>query len=88
MELSFRKKKYSALLRGKTSKHHDDFDCLNCLPSLRTKKTNAKINVENKDFCNVVMPSEVTKILDFNENKNLIRHHLLFMQSRMFNKKD
>ena len=35
-------KKHSALLRGKTSKHHDDFDCLNCRPSLRTKKQTPK----------------------------------------------
>ena len=32
---------------------------------------------ENKDFCDVVMPSEDTKILEF---VNLIKHHLLFIQ--------
>ena len=30
--------KLSALLRGITSKHHGDFDCLNCLPSFATEK--------------------------------------------------
>ena len=31
-------KKLSALLRGITSKHHDDFYCLNCLHSFAIKK--------------------------------------------------
>ena len=31
-------KKLSVLLRGITSKHYSDFDCLNCLHSFRTKK--------------------------------------------------
>ena len=31
-------KKLSALLRGITSKNNDDFYCLNCLHSFRTKK--------------------------------------------------
>ena len=31
-------KELSALLRGKTSKHHGDFYCLNCLHSLATEK--------------------------------------------------
>ena len=34
---------------------------------------------ENKDFCNIIMPSEDTKILEFNQYQNLIKH-LLFMQ--------
>ena len=31
-------KKLSALLRGITSQHHDDFFCLKCLDSLSTEK--------------------------------------------------
>ena len=60
--------KLSALLRGITSKHYGDFYCLNCLRSFRTKdKLESQKKVcENKDFCNVIMPSEDTKILEFN----------------------
>ena len=35
---------------------------------------------ENKDFCNVIVPSEDTEILEFNQYQNLTKHHLLFMQ--------
>ena len=52
-------KKLSALLRGITSKHHGDFYCLNCLHSFATERkleSNKKV-CENKDFCNVIMPS-------------------------------
>ena len=63
-------KKLSTLLRGITSKHSCDFYCLNCCyNSFRTKN---KIELhkrvcENKDFCNVIMPSEDPKILEFNQ---------------------
>ena len=52
-----------------TSKHHGGFYCLNCLQSFRTKsKRQSHKNVcENKEFCNVVMPSEDTKILEFHQ---------------------
>ena len=55
----------SALLRGVTSKHHSDFYCLNCLHSFATEKKieSHKKVCENKDFCNVIKPSEDTKIL-------------------------
>ena len=52
-------KKLSASLRGITSKHHGDFYCLNCLHSFATERkleSNKKV-CENKDFCNVIMPS-------------------------------
>ena len=40
-------------------------DCVNCLHSYRTinKIEFHKKVCENKDFCNVIMPSEDTKIL-------------------------
>ena len=59
-------KKLSALLRRITSKHHGDFYCLNCLHSFAATKTlesNKKL-CENK---NVIMPSEDTKIVEFNQ---------------------
>ena len=62
-------KKWSELLRGITSKNNGDFFCLNCLHSFRTKnKLELYKNVgENKDFCNVIMPSQDTKMLEFNQ---------------------
>ena len=62
-------KKLSALLRGITSKNNGDFYCLNFLNSFRTKNKleSHKGVCENKEFYNVVMPSEYTKILEFNQ---------------------
>ena len=68
-------KKLSALLRGITPKNNADFYFLNCLHSFRIKnklESHKKV-CENKDFCNVIMSSEDTE-------KNLLKHHLLFMQ--------
>ena len=61
-------KKPSALLRGITSEHHGDFYCLNCFDSFATenKLQSRKRAYENKDFCNVNMSYEHTKILEFN----------------------
>ena len=45
--------------------------CVNCLHSFRTKiklESHKRLYV-NKDFCNVVMSSEGTKILEFNQYK-------------------
>ena len=57
-------KKLSALLRGITSKYYGDFYCLNSFHSFRTKNKLElhKRVCENKDFCNIIMPSEDTKI--------------------------
>ena len=62
-------KKLSALLRGITSKHHGDFYCLNCFHSFATqnKLQLHKRVCENKDFCNVNMLPDDTKILGFNQ---------------------
>ena len=62
-------KKLSALLRGITSKNNGEFYCLNYLHSFRTKnKPESHKNVcENKDLSNVIMPSEDTKISEFNQ---------------------
>ena len=71
-------KKLSALFRI-TSKHQDDFYCLNRFHSFATenklqshiraiiKIKRMKIKIENKDFCNVNMLSEDTKILECNQ---------------------
>ena len=62
-------KKLLALLRGITSKHHGDFYCLNCLHSFaaENKRESHEKVFKNKDFCNIEIPSEDTKILEFNQ---------------------
>ena len=58
-------KKLSVSLRGITSKNNGDFYCLNCLYIFRIKnklELHKKV-CENKNFCNVIMPSEDTEIL-------------------------
>ena len=66
-------KKLSALLRGITSKHHGDFYCLNCFHSFakENKLQSPKRVCENKDFCSIIMPSDDTKILEFNQYQKL-----------------
>ena len=50
------------------SKHHGDFYCLNCLHSFVEEKLGSHKKVcENKDFCNIIMSSEDTKILEYNQ---------------------
>ena len=62
-------KKLLGLLREITSKYYSGFYCLNCLHSFRTKSKldSHKKVCENKDFRNIIMPSEDTKILEFNQ---------------------
>ena len=59
----------SALLRRISSKHNGELYCLNCIHLVRTKDKpeSHKKEWENKDFNNVVMPSEDTKVLEFNQ---------------------
>ena len=61
-------KRLSALLREVTSKHHH-LNYLNCLHSFATenKRESHKKLCEDKDFCYVIIPSEDTKILKFNQ---------------------
>ena len=62
-------KKLSALLRIIASRHHGDFYCLNCLHSFarESKRESHKKVCKNIDFCNAIMPSQYTKILEFNQ---------------------
>ena len=62
-------KNLSALLRGITSKNKGDFYCLNCRHSFRTKnklESHKKLR-KDKAFCNVNVPSQDTKKLEFNQ---------------------
>ena len=63
----FAVKNLSALLRGITSKHHGGFYCLNCSHFFRTenKVKSDKKECKYKDFCEIVMPLEKDKILEF-----------------------
>ena len=62
-------KKLSALFREITSRHHPGLYCLNCFHTFATenKRESDKKLCENKDFCNAIMSSEDTKILEFNQ---------------------
>ena len=58
-------KSLPGLLKGITSSHREDFYCLNCFSSYRTKnklKQHKKI-CENHDYCHVEMPNEDNKII-------------------------
>ena len=59
-------KKLSVLLRGTTL---GNLNCRNCLHSFATEKKleSHKKVFENKDFCNVIMSFEGTKMLEFNQ---------------------
>ena len=76
-------KKLAALVRGITSKTHRDSYCLNCLHSFVTgnKRESHKKVWKNKDFCNILMPSEDTNILEFNQYDKSDKSSLLFMQT-------
>ena len=61
-------KKVSALLRGITYKNNSNFYCLNChFLRIKNKLEPHKKVCENKDFCDAVISSEVTKVLEFNQ---------------------
>ena len=60
-------KNISAILRGVTSKHIGYFYCLNCLHSFGTKnkiKSHEEI-CENEDFCDVTIPCQENRLLEF-----------------------
>ena len=68
-----------ALLSVMTSKHYGDFYCMKCLHFFRTKtkfKSHERVS-EKKDFCGIMMPSEDTKILEFNQYQ---KSDLLYIQ--------
>ena len=65
----FKVKTISSLLIGITSKHKVNFYFMNCFRSF-TRKNKLESHksckpCENKDFCNVVMSSEDTRLLEF-----------------------
>ena len=68
-------KRLSALLRGITSNHKEDFYCLNCFHSYSTKeklKKHEKV-CNDHDYCYVEMADEDNKILKYNHEETSMR---------------
>ena len=68
-------KNLPGLLRGVTSKHKEDFYCLNCFRSYRTKnklEEHKKI-CENHNYCNVEMPTKDNNIIKYNQGEKSIK---------------
>ena len=68
-------KKLSALLRGITSKHNEDFDCLNCFYSFRTQnalKKHFHVCI-NHDYCYVQMSDKDNNILKYNPGEKCMK---------------
>ena len=68
-------KNLPGLLKGITSSHNEDFYCLNCFHSYRTKnkvKKHKKI-CESHNYCNVEMPNEDNKIIKYNQGEKSIK---------------
>ena len=68
-------KNLSGLLRGITSKHKEDFYCLNCFHSYSTKnKLEAhKKTCENHDYCHVEMPTKNNNIIKYNHGEQSMK---------------
>ena len=68
-------KSLSGLLTGITSNHKEDFYCLNCFHSYRTKnklESHKKI-CENCDYCNAEIPNDANKIIKCNQGEKSIK---------------
>ena len=63
------------LLRGITSTHKEDFYCLNCFRSYRTRnklEVHKKI-CENHNCCNIEMPTKDNNIIKYNQGEKSIK---------------
>ena len=63
------------LLKGITSNHQEDFYCLNCFHSYRTKnKLEAHKKIcENHDYCHVEIPTKDNNIIKYNQGEKSIK---------------
>ena len=68
-------KNLSGLLRRKRSTHKEDFYCLNCFRSYRTRnKLEAHKKIcENHNYCNVEMPTKDNNITKYNQGEKSIK---------------
>ena len=62
-------KNLNGLLKGITSNHKEDFYCLNCFHSYRTKN---KLEARKK-ICHIEMPNEDNKIIKYNQGEKSIK---------------
>ena len=72
-------KSLPGLLKGITSNHKEDFYCLNCFHSYRTKNKLEKHKkiCGNHEYCHVEMSNEENKIIKYNQGEKSIK--LLFI---------
>ena len=68
-------KSLSRLLTGIISNHKEDFYCLNCFHSYRTKyKLEAHKKIcENRDYCRVEMPTKDNNTIKYNHGEKSIK---------------
>ena len=68
-------KSLSGLLTGITSNHKEDFYCLNCFHSYRTKnKLEAHKKIcENRNYCRVEMPTKDNNTIKYNHGEKSIK---------------
>ena len=68
-------KNLPGILRGITSNHKEDFYCLNCFRSHRTrnKLEEHKKICENYNYCNVEMPTKENNIIKYNQGERSIK---------------
>ena len=68
-------KSLSGLFTGVTSNHKEDFYCLNCFHSYRTKnKLDGHKNVcENHEYCHIEMPNKDNNKIKYNQGKKSIK---------------
>ena len=59
----------SALLRGLTSNHKEDFYCLNCFHNTKDKLKKHERVCNDHDYCYVEMPNEYNKVLKYNHGE-------------------
>ena len=68
-------KNLPGILRGITSTHKEDFYCLNCFRSYRTRnKLEAHKKIcENHNYCNVEMPTKDNNIIKYDQGEKSIK---------------
>ena len=68
-------KSLSGLLTGITANHREDFYCLNCFHSYKTKnKLEAHKKIcENRDYCRVEMPTKDNNTIKYNHGEKSIK---------------
>ena len=68
-------KSLPGLLKAITSNHKEDFYCLNCFHSYRTKNKlgEHKKICENHEYCHAEMPNEDNKIIKYNQGEKSIK---------------